>query len=541
MLKNNIIVLFAVSLFIMTQYSCQGVKEDRSDVIEQKNTPIIGWSSWNHFRTNISDTLIRQQADVMANSGMKEAGYEFINIDDGYFGGRDENGILYSDSSKFPEGMKAVADYIHSQGLKAGIYTDAGDNTCGSKFDQDEKGIGVGLYGHDQQDMDLFLKKWGYDFIKVDYCGGVWMGLDEKTRYTEVKHAIDNTGEDVVFNICRWEFPGTWAIPIAYSWRISADIRATFESILSIVDTSAYLAQYASPGSFNDMDMLQVGRGMSYEEDKAHFSMWSIMTSPLLAGNDLRDMSAETLQVLTNKEVIAVNQDPACIQARKIRDNGDHEVWVKPLGDAQSAIKAVALLNRSDSAANMSVQWSDIGIKGKASVRDLWEHADKGDFEQAYHVEVPSHGVVMLKISGEGTLPKRNYEAEYSFMNSYPKEDKATYAFLDDASGGVVAINIGNHPDNWIEFRDIFVEEEGEYELSISFISKDPKDLFVTINNEAEFKFNGLESGGDDKISTARQNVYLEKGYNLVKLHNPEAWAPDIDNLTIDKIKDKRL
>lgn len=509
------------------------------ELIQGRDTPIMGWSSWNNFRTNISDTLIREQADVMAMSGMKEVGYQYINIDDGYFGGRRDDGHLVSDSLKFPGGMKALASYIHSKGLKAGIYTDAGNNTCGSKFDQDKNGIGVGLYGHEEQDLNLFFNEWGYDFLKVDYCGGLWQGLDEETRYMEIGHKIDSIedklGKEIVYNICRWEFPGTWAIRIADSWRISADIRPDFESILHIVDTSAYLSQYASPGHFNDMDMLQVGQGMSYEEDKAHFSMWAIMASPLLAGNDLRNMSNETFEILTNEEVIAVNQDVAGIQAKKVRDYGDLELWVKSLGTKRSTIKAVAFLNRSDSVSDATVQWNDIGLNGKATVRDLWDHEEKGEFEKAYSVSIPSHGVVMLKISGTEILPQIEYEAEYAFMNLYSEENAANYEYLDEASGGVIALNIGNNPENWIEFRDIFVEEVGEYELVLNYLSEEPRDLFITINQDQELELKDLKTRGKNKFGTVKRNVHLEHGNNVIRIHNPDNWTPDIDKLSIKK------
>ncbi|MBV5314718.1 MAG: glycoside hydrolase family 27 protein [Prolixibacteraceae bacterium] len=362
-------------------------------------TPIMGWSSWNHFRVNINEQIIREQADAIISSGMYDAGYRFINIDDGYFGGRDSKGNLFPDSYKFPSGMKALADYIHSRGLKAGIYSDAGTNTCGSIWDNDKNGLGVGMYNHVKEDCDLFFKNWGYDFLKVDWCGGENQKLDEQTEYLSILHEVKSIRPEIVFNICRWQFPGEWAVKAADSWRISGDINATWKSICHIIDLNAGLAKYASPGHFNDMDMLQVGRGMSYEEDKAHFSMWCMMTSPLLAGNDLRKMTKETIEILTNNELITLNQDSACIQAERILIDGTTEVWLKPLGEKNGKNKAIAVLNRGESSIMYSLTNNIVPIGKKANVRDLWQHKDLGKFGKGIKLTIPEHGIVVLKIS----------------------------------------------------------------------------------------------------------------------------------------------
>ena len=371
--------------------------------VTKPQTPIMGWSSWNNFHVNINEEVIKAQADFMVSSGMAAAGYSYVNIDDGFFGGRDKNGDLLVHKERFPNGMKVISDYIHSKGLKAGIYAEAGINTCASHWDKDTIGVGSGLMGHDRKDLKLMLKDWNYDFIKVDWCGGDWMGLDVETRYTQIANVIKEVKPSTVFNICRWEFPGKWAVQIADSWRISGDISNDFNSILHIIDLNADLWKYASPGHVNDVDMLQVGRGMSHEEDKTHFTMWSMMNSPLLAGNDLRSMSEQTISILTSKEIIALNQDPLVYQARRLVDNGDLEVWAKPLVSTMSGKVAVALLNRSDKAATISFDLNTVGIdvsKGY-NYRDLWA---KKDFERSQNktvtFEVPKHGVVVLTIDG---------------------------------------------------------------------------------------------------------------------------------------------
>lgn len=360
----------------------------------------MGWSSWNNFRVNINEQLIREQADAMVSSGMAKAGYRYINIDDGYFGGRDDQGRLFADSIKFPSGMKALADYVHRKGLKAGIYTDAGANTCGSIWDNDKNGVGVGIYGHIEQDCNQFFNQWGYDFIKVDWCGGEKMKLDEKTEYLSILKEVRKVKKPVVFNICRWQFPGEWAIKEADSWRISGDITATWASICHIIDLNAGLAKYASCGHYNDMDMLQVGRGMSYDEDKSHFSMWCMMLSPLLAGNDLRTMSKETIAILTNKNMIAIHQDEACVQAERKVKQGDVEVWVKPLGKGAKKELAIAVLNRGDRSASYELGFSNFGVKGLKKAFDVWENKSVAVSNNKMRLDLPKHGIVVLRVKG---------------------------------------------------------------------------------------------------------------------------------------------
>lgn len=366
--------------------------------------PLMGWASWNNYRVNINEDIIKAQAEAMISTGLADVGYSYINTDDGFYGGRDEQGNLLAHKERFPNGMKALAGYIHAKGLKAGIYSDAGANTCASYWDKDTIGAGMGLYGHDWNDLNLYLNEWDYDFIKVDWCGGEWLGLDEQARYTEIGNIIKAIKPDAGYNICRWEFPGKWVTQVADSWRISGDIDNKFESILHIIDLNADLWMYSSKGRYNDMDMLQVGRGMSYEEDKAHFSMWAIMHSPLLLGNDLTDMSDETLEIITNEEIIALNQSEFVYQARRLADHGDLELWAKPLVSTMSGEVAVALLNRSDKDDEITFTLESIGLDASKGygMKDLWS---KKIFipatEDTITMKVPAHGVVVLQIKGE--------------------------------------------------------------------------------------------------------------------------------------------
>lgn len=373
-------------------------------VTKSAGSPIMGWASWNNYYTDINEELIKSQADAMVSSGLTKVGYSYINIDDGFFGGRDESGNLLFHEQRFPNGIKTVANYIHAKGLKAGIYSDAGANTCGSYWYADTAGVGVGLYGFDGQDLRLLLKEYDFDFIKVDWCGGEWLGLDEQLRFTEICKHIQAIKPKTIFNVCRWQFPGKWVTQIADSWRISGDISNDFNSILNIIDLNADLWIYASKGHYNDMDMLQVGRGMSYEEDKTHFTFWCIMHSPLLLGNDLTQMSQQTIDIITNEDIIALNQCAYVYQARRLVDYGDLEVWAKPLISTISGEVAVALLNRSENADAISFSLESIGLDASKgyTIQDLWtQETFPISTETELSRNVAPHGVVVLKIAGK--------------------------------------------------------------------------------------------------------------------------------------------
>lgn len=374
--------------------------------IEYRKTPIMGWSSWNYFHTDISEDVIISQVDAIVNLGLDDVGYDYVNIDDGWQNGRDDD-VVHHQVDKFPNGMKYIADYAHNLGIKAGMYTDGGETTCGWITDEDTTDPKVGLYGHDEQDLRMYFVDWGYDFIKVDWCGGAALELSTQTRYTEIGEAINNIekelNKDLIYNVCCWGFPGEWVVDVADSWRTGGDIAANFDSILTQIDNIKELTQYAGPGHVNDLDMLQVGNGMSYEEDKTHFSMWCMMSSPLLIGTDLTTITDQALSILKNEEIIALDQDSACLQATVEVENENYEVWVKPLGSSTSSTKAVALLNRSDSEQVITVNWADLGLSGVMVARDLWLHQDivTGD---SYTATVPAHGIVVLKVSGNAVI-----------------------------------------------------------------------------------------------------------------------------------------
>ncbi len=367
-------------------------------------TPPMGWNSWNTFRLNIHEELVREIADAFIEKGLKEAGYQYIVIDDGWQVDRDINGNILVNQEKFPSGIKATADYIHSQGLKIGIYSDAGYMTCG-KF--------PGSLGHEYQDARTYAS-WGIDYLKYDWC---YTGnQNAPDSYKLMKNALVNAGRPVVFSICEWgtSQPWTWAPEVGHLWRTTFDIRPcwdcgqqthsngvqieNFIGFTKILDQQVGLESYAGPGHWNDPDMLEVGNGeLTFDENVAHFSLWCILSAPLMLGNDIRSLSEEVLEIITNREVIAVNQDPLGRQGRKVRDDGDFEVWSKELQDGS---RAVLLFNRSETEEQISFEWFEVGMLQdmKLNVRDLWQKKEMGNFDGSYSAEVPAHGVVMVRV-----------------------------------------------------------------------------------------------------------------------------------------------
>jgi len=296
----------------------------------------MGWNSWNKFHCDVSEALIMQAADAMISSGMKDAGYEYIVIDDCWQVSRDENGEIVCDAERFPHGMKYVADYVHSKGLKFGIYSSAGTVTCQRR---------PGGFGHEYQDARTYAK-YGVDYLKYDWCGSTTQ--DAKSSYTNMSNALRTAGRPIVFSICEWgsNKPWEWAGPVGHLWRTTGDISDSWNSMIDIFEKQKDLARYSGPGKWNDPDMLEVGNGgMTTEEYKTHFSLWCMLSSPLMAGNDLNNMTPETKSILLNKEMIAIDQDSLGRQATCYRDNGDYQIWVKTLSNNE---KAVCLLNKSD-------------------------------------------------------------------------------------------------------------------------------------------------------------------------------------------------
>ena len=514
--------------------------------LSAQNGPTMGWSSWNTYGVNINENLIKRQADAMVSKGLKDVGFDHINIDDGYFGGRDKtDGHLLIHKTRFPNGLKPIVEYIHSKGLKAGIYSDAGRNTCGSMFNGDATGKGVGLYEHDQQDADYFFNDCGFDFIKVDFCGGSYyhnedhLVLDEQQRYTAISQAIKNTGRtDVRMNACRWAYPGTWVSDVAFSWRTTGDINNSWGSVKDILAENLYMSAYCHDGHFNDMDMLEVGRSLSVEEDKTHFGMWCIMASPLLIGCDMTNIKSQTLTLLKNKELVALNQDLLCQQAYVAGlTNGCH-ILVKDIETQNGKKRAFALYNPNDDARAATIKFSQIDLAGKVQLRDVFQKKDLGDFENQYEVTIPAHGTRIYVAEGETRLERTRYEAETAYISDYQEiknnqaEKTGIYEAADYCSAGYKAGWLGQSEQNDLQWRNVYSDNGGKYRLTIAYISGENRNITISVNGKKVQTVN-VNSGGWSTVGRRNIDINLEKGYNIIRLSNATGWMPDIDYMEL--------
>jgi alpha-galactosidase len=371
-------------------------------------TPPMGWNTWNTFAHEIDEQLIRESADAIVSSGMKDAGYIYVNLDDCWHGKRDSLGFIHPDPEHFPSGMKALGDYIHSLGLKFGIYSDAGWKTCGSR---------PGSRGYEYQDAMQYAK-WGVDYLKYDWCNTE--GLNAEGAYLTMRDALYAAGRPIVFSLCEWgnNKPWDWGKDIGHLWRTTGDITNCFDcfvdhgtwkswGIMYILDMQKGLRIHAGPDHWNDPDMMEVGNGMSVSEDRAHFSMWCMLAAPLIAGNDVRNMTKETIDILTDKEVIAIDQDELGIQGFRHSSRDSVEIWYKPLVNDSWA---VCFLNRSKKKKKINYSWKSQNIIDEFSkrsinfkeetfyIKNLWTKEDMGATSKKLKHEIPPHDVLLVRL-----------------------------------------------------------------------------------------------------------------------------------------------
>ena len=517
----------------------------------QNEGPTMGWSSWNTFGLNINETLIKQTANSMVSKKLLDAGYNHVNIDDGYFGGRDKtSGQLKIHPQRFPNGLKPVVDHIHSKGLKAGIYSDAGHNTCGSYHGGDQTGVGVGLYEHDQQDADLFFKELGFDFIKVDFCGGdpihnnENLKLDEKARYEAIAKAIRNTGRtDVRMNACRWAYPGTWVDGAAFSWRTTGDIYASWESVKGILAENLYMSAYCSRGHYNDMDMLEVGvttwdgNKLTNEENNTHFGLWCIMNSPLLIGCDVRNLNGTALNLLRNTELIALNQDTLYQQAYVVGYQNGCYTLVKDLERRDSTLRAFAVYNPTDETKTVKVGFADLCLAGEVKLRDLFQMKDVGTFTESYEVTLPKHATRIFRAEAQSRLERVRYEAETGYCSAYSEitGNVCSYSQSSGCSGGYKAGWLGKSDKNDLQWRSVFSRTGGEYKLTIGYLSGQNRSVTVSINGK-KVQTLSLNSGSFSTVGRKTITVELQPGYNTVRLSNPSSDMPDLDYIDLEPV-----
>jgi alpha-galactosidase len=394
-------ILVALAAFAGVQLHAQKF----SDLAQ---TPPMGWNSWNKFQGNVDETIVRAMADAMATNGMKDAGYQYINIDDCWQGQRDAQGFIQADAKKFPSGIKALADYVHTKGLKLGIYSDVGYKTCGGR---------IASRGHEFQDAQTYAS-WGVDYLKYDWCNAE--GLKAEGAYTTMRDALHAAGRPIVFSLCEWgnNKPWTWAKDVGHLWRTTTDIYPAFDgildhtnwqqwSVLKIIDAQKPLREYAGPGHWNDPDMLEVGNGLTESQDRAHFSMWCMLAAPLISGNDLAHMKKSVLETLTNSDVIAVNQDALGVQGFVYATNANVEIWFKPLANGDWAM---CVLNRGKEPQKIFFDWKKENVSDNFSKRDaklstttytlknLWTKESAGTTKEVLSAEIPGHDVLMLRL-----------------------------------------------------------------------------------------------------------------------------------------------
>lgn len=411
---NNKILIFATASMLASGAYAQKFQE-------LARTPQMGWNSWNKFACDINEELIRETADALVNTGLRDAGYIYLNLDDCWHGERDSLGFIQADPERFPSGIAVLAEYCHNRGLKLGIYSDAGRKTCAGR---------PGSFGHEYQDA-LQYAKWGVDYLKYDWCYN--NDINPKGAYGLMSEALKTAGRPIVFSMCEW---GTnkaheWASEIAHSWRTTGDIGAQFAgefkvnevgwrplTVLQCMDINAELRKYAGPGHWNDPDMLEVGNGLTDAENRAHFTMWCMMASPLILGNDITNMPKEVYDVITNRDVIAINQDPLGVQGMRIERDGDIEVWLKPL---EGEDWAFCILNRGENEASISLDWEkwntvDEEVSGRAisfsdkvyNLFNLWsaDHkkvAGTPRSKKPQVAKVASHDVLVYRLSPKPT------------------------------------------------------------------------------------------------------------------------------------------
>lgn len=372
-------------------------------------TPPMGWNSWNKFACNIDENLIKGIADQMVESGLRDAGYIYLNLDDCWHGERDSLGFIQADPVKFPSGIRALADYVHSKGLKIGIYSDAGRKTCGGR---------PGSFGHEYQDA-LQYARWGIDYLKYDWCDSE--DINPVGAYNLMRDALRAAGRPILFSMCEWgsSKPWEWAADTGHMWRTTGDIFNCFDcvdkhpgwaayGVLQILDMQNGLRKYAGPGHWNDPDMLEVGNGQTVNEDRAHFTMWCMLAAPLILGNDIRNMTQETKDIILNKEVIALDQDSLGIQGLRFAVEDGLEFWFKPLVNDEWAF---CILNRSTETKEYAIDWQKFNLYDDVArrftdfdskvynIRNLWTKQEEGDTKKVKSVAIPGHDVVLYRLS----------------------------------------------------------------------------------------------------------------------------------------------
>lgn len=515
--------------------------------------PLMGWSSWNVYNININQEKIEKQAQALVDLGLKDLGYNRVNIDDGFWDRRDENGNLQINKDRFPEGLEPLVAKIKSLGLHPGIYSDAGVMSCAAIWAKDPHGIGVGLEGHVEKDAELYFNKMGFEYIKIDYCGaGDELNLNPKDQYTKLINAINKVAKNpITINICRWAYPGNWAKGMANAWRISYDIEPNWKTIKYIIDKNLYLSAYASKEGYNDMDMLEIGMGMPKNEEEAHMAIWSIMSSPLIIGCDLTQISEESLKLLKNKSLIAINQDELGKQAHVIQHNGEGYVLAKDLEKLRGNKRAIALYNPTDSAISIEISPREMGFEiiGKRDKLDIFDAINEKKLKAIktnIKETLPPRSAKLYIIEGKNRIKSETkYEAEWAYISNYddiPRAEKLKYPTYksDEKASGKMVVSLSGGNNNSIYWNNVYVEEDGQYKLVIHHRPHPLRSKFyVDVNetNAGKYYFatekSELTNSEFERIGIV---INLRKGENKIALKSIENLLPDIDYIEVSKL-----
>jgi len=517
MKRSSLIVCF-LSMILLQMFAqrCFGATAANAPV------PPMGWNSWNYFGCDgLNEDVVMQTAAAMVSSGMQSVGYSYIVLDDCWMAtARDANGALVPDPDKFPDGMPALVNYVHGLGLKFGLYEDAGTATCQGR---------PGSYGYYDQDAATFAS-WGIDYIKVDWCNTA--GMDPVTQYTQFAESLHAAMPGIVLSVCDWgtDQPWTWAPAFANLWRATGDIQDNWSSMLNNMQAVSALTPYSQPGAWNDPDMLEVGNGgMTDSEYRVHFTGWSMLAAPLIAGNDLAAMSSDTVATLTNSEVVAVDQDSLGQQGILLWDNGaGQEAWVRQVNNGT----VVALMNLGPQASTISFDFGDIGINGTVplAVRDLWNHANLGTWYGSFSATVASHDVEMIEIPVQAALPlPAVYEADASAnLLSGQAAIQSCTACLD----GNDVTGLGGSSQNTIAVNLILADSAADYYLTV-YANLSGSNSYTYQLNNGGFSTMAISGSTTAFPSTSGAIVGLSSGENTIVFGNPVSSTAALDHISI--------
>lgn len=513
---------------------------------------MMGWSSYKAFGLEISKDIILEQARIMATNGFKQAGYVYVNIDDGFMRGHDQNGAIVWNEKTFPEGIKDTVDELHALGFKAGMYSPSGFDPK-YLWDGASEWVADGFYGHEDSDSKFFFNDIGFDFLKINGFFPVRLrSVDHRALFTKISEALKRTGRDVRLNLCTQAFPGAWASQISESWRTGDDVSPNWWSVNKTLMECRYLSAYASPGHYNDMDILVLGRvrkpnafddktAFSEEEEQSYFGMWCMLSSPLVLGKDLRQLPESTLKLMTNPYLLHMNQNEGLgLQGYIVRSEGGAYTFVKDADVKFGNSRYVALYNGTDGEQEFRLHPGELDLNGKIQMFDLVERADYGLLTDGWSVRVPPHGTKFYRLDAEERLERTLYDAETAFLSDFQTvrngwESGTAYPvegpYAEKASGGMIVRYLGRRDTNDLIWKDVMIKKGGKRKLAITGCAYRSGDIYLQVDRGPKMK---IRFNSDrEHYQTHEVEVELSAGLHEVRLFNAYDWCPDIDKMEI--------